>query len=461
MIDRRRGRDSVKERKMRGSGTGGESCGVGRYGGLALLTITAILCNIDRGIIAILFEPIRAEFGLHDWQLGLLSGFGFTLFYSFGSLFIARVAERSDRITILSVAIAGWSVMTMVCGLAQSYTQLLLARMGVGVTEAGCQPSCHALISDLFPEQERPFAMGVFAAGTVSGLLVSFPLGGIVAQHYGWRAALLLVGLPGIAFAMLIRLIMRDPRVQSITTQSPADAVGEPWSTAVKGIWANRVLRHAIIGATLITIATSPATSFGPAYLIRTFGLTEAQAGLRFGLLTGGAAILGNLAYGWLTARLLRRSPAWGMRVPAIASCIQIPAILVFLLSPGLGGALIGITVCAALAAGWMAPTYATVQTAAGPRRRATAAACLMTAYTLLGFGFGPLITGVVSDLLTPIMGEAAIRGGLIATIPFALWAALHFTISARELAGRAPDMADATVRNAAHLKSKLTSRTI
>jgi MFS family permease len=149
------------------------------------------------------------------------------------------------------------------------------------------------------------------------------------------------------------------------------------------------------------------------------------------------------------------------MRVPAIASCIQIPAILVFLLSPGLGGALIGITVCAALAAGWMAPTYATVQTAAGPRRRATAAACLMTAYTLLGFGFGPLITGVVSDLLTPIMGEAAIRGGLMATIPFALWAALHFTISARELAGRAPDMADATVRNAAHLKSTLTSRTI
>ncbi|MET3473456.1 putative MFS family arabinose efflux permease [Novosphingobium sp. 1529] len=426
----------------------------GRYASLALLTITVVLCNIDRGIIAILFEPIRKEFALQDWQLGLLSGFGFTLFYSFGSIVIARRAERRNRVGILALAVAGWSAMTMVCALAGSYVQLLAARMGVGLTEAGCQPSCHALIADLFSARERPLAMGVFAAGSVSGLLVSFPLGGLIAQAYGWRAALLLVGLPGLVLAIGLKLLMRDPRsLPHLSRQSAPHArrsdAGEPWTAAMKQIWDNRVLRHAILGSVLITIATSPSTSFGPAYLMRRFAISEAQAGLQFGLLTGTAALLGNLGYGWLTAALLRKGPAWGMLVPAIASCAHIPATLVFLLSSRLDVALAGITVSSVIAVGWMAATYATVQSAAGVERRATAAACLMTAYTLLGFGLGPLIAGVVSDLLKPWLGETAIRGGLLAAMPFSLWAVLHYGLAARALArGTGPaDFAPASPR--------------
>lgn len=425
------------------------SSGLGRYPYLFMLTLVVVLCSIDRGIIAILFEPIRLEFGLHDWQLGLLSGFAFTLLYAAGSLVIARQAERRDRTVILSLAIAGWSVMTMVCGLAGSYVQLLLARMGVGLTEAACQPASHTLIADLFDERERPFAMGIFAAGTVSGLVISLPLGGWIAQHYGWRAALLAVGLPGLLLAVIVRLTLHDPihRVRA-DLAAAAPVVGEGWRTALEAIARNHALRHVIGGSVLITMATAPATAFGPAYLIRNFGLSEAGAGLRFGLLTGSAAIIGNVVWGWITARLIRRSPVWGAYIPAIVSVALIPATLVFLLSPNLTIALAGVTVSSLIAVGWMAPTYAMVQGAAGPERRATAAACLMTAYTLIGFGLGPLIAGIASDLLKPSMGAAAIGGGLLTVLPFSLWACFHFWRAGRALGASArPDTLPPTTK--------------
>lgn len=416
---------------------------IGRYRYLLMLTLVVVLCNIDRGIVAILFEPIRAEFGLEDWQLGLLSGLAFTSLYAVGSLVIARQIERRDRISILSAAIAGWSAMTMLCGMAGTYVQLLLGRMGVGLTEAACQPASHTLIADLFDERERPVAMGIFAAGTVSGLVISLPVGGWIAQHYGWRMALLVVGLPGLVLAVIVRLILRDP-LRSIRADLSAvtPVARERWQAAFGAIARNRALTHVIVGSVLITVATAPISAFGPAYLIRNFGLSGTGAGLRFGLLTGFAAIMGNLTWGWITARFMRRSRAYGAYIPAFVSLAVIPASLVFLRSGDLTLALAGVTVNSFIAVGWMAPTYATVQGTAGIERRATAAACLMTAYTLIGFGLGPLIAGIASDLLKPMMGQAAIGGGLLTVLPFSIWASWHFWLAGRGLRAMRPEEA-------------------
>ena len=414
----------------------------GRNGALALLTLGVIICNVDRMVIAILFVPIQREFGLHDWQLGLLTGLGFTAFYAGGSFFFARLAERRDRVLILSIAIGIWSVMTLICGMATSFAQLLLARMGVGAAESGCQPISHSLISDFYEQDERPFATGIYAAGALAGGLVALPLGGWIAQAFGWRAALIAVGLPGLLVALALRLSVRD---RWRGPNAPAQAVtGETLGPALRAILADAALFNAIIGAVLFTIASAASLSFGPLYLIRAYGLDTAQAGLAYGVCSGATAIGANVLIGWLTSRLVKRDLSWAPRVAAIGSFFMLPSACLFLLAPTLPLALLGLAIKSIAGVVWLGPIIATVQMVAPPHRRATAAACLVASYTLIGFGLGPVLAGGIADLLRPRLGEMAIGGGLLALQPFAVWAGFHFLRSAtvlrrRQAVGAAP----------------------
>ncbi|MDO9368485.1 MAG: MFS transporter [Sphingopyxis sp.] len=404
--------------------------GGGAYGALAVLTLVLIVCNIDRMIIAILFDPIKAEFQLQDWQLGVLSGLAFTLFYGFGSLAIARLAETRNRVTILTAALAIWSALTMLCGLVSSYLQLLLLRMGIGLAESGCQPASHSLISDLFDEARRPFATGIYAAGALAGGLVALPLGGLLAEEHGWRAALLIVGAPGLLLALALRLTVRDPRSRAASRPRGQESAGE----AFRAIIAQPATRNTILGAILYAMASAAFLSFGPAFLMRKFSISAAEAGLYFGVLAGVPAIATNIAVGWAASRLARRNRAWLQWIAAIGTIAAIPASVMLLLAPTLELALAGLVLQSSFSVYWLGPSIAAVQVAAGAERRATAAACLVASYTVIGFGFGPVLAGAISDLLEPSLGPRALGGGLLALQPFALWAAIHFLRAAAAL---------------------------
>jgi MFS family permease len=407
----------------------GEATGAGQrssaVSALAILTLILVICNIDRMIIAILFDLIKAEFALMDWQLGLLSGLAFSTFYGVGSLWIARLAERRDRVTILAVCVGAWSALTVACGLAVSYAQLLVLRMGVGLAESGCQPASHSLIADFFDEDRRPVATGVYAAGALAGSLVALPLGGWLAGHVGWRGALIAAGIPGILLALLLRGMIRDPRFDARRARDVTES--EPAGAAFRSVFAGAASRNIIFGAVLYAIASAAFLSFGPSFLIRKFGISALDAGLYFGLLAGLPAVASNIFVGWLVARLARRRRAWLQWIPALAAAAGVGPTLVFLLAPDLSWALAALFVQSALSVVWLGPSIAAIQSAVTPARRATGAACLVASYTVIGFGLGPLFAGLLSDYLARSLGALALGGGLIALQPFALWAAFHF----------------------------------
>lgn len=400
------------------------------YGALAVLTLVLVVCNVDRMIIAILFDPIKTEFHLQDWQLGVLSGLAFTLFYGFGSLVIARLAETRNRVAILAVALAMWSALTMICGLVTSYLQLLFLRMGIGLAESGCQPASHSLISDLFDETRRPFATGIYAAGALAGGLVALPLGGLLAEQHGWRAALLIVGAPGLLLVLALRLMVRDPRSAAVSALRAQENAG----AAFRAIFSQRATRNTILGAILYAMASAAFLSFGPVFLMRKFSITAAEAGLYFAVLAGVPAIATNIAVGWIASRLARRNRAWLQWIAVIGCVAAIPASVVMLLASTLELALAGLVLQSSFSVCWLGPSIAAVQIAAGAERRATAAACLVASYTVIGFGSGPVLAGAISDLLEPSLGARALGGGLLALQPFALWAAIHFLRAAAAL---------------------------
>jgi predicted MFS family arabinose efflux permease len=397
-----------------------------------LLTLAVVICNIDRMVINILLEPIGREFRLEDWQLGLLTGLGFTAFYVLGSFVFARQAERRDRISVLTLAIVAWSAMTVFCGLAASFLQLLFVRMGVGAAESGCQPVCHSLMGDLFTDQERPVATGIFAAGTLAGGLLALPLGGYIAEIYGWRTAMIAVGLPGFLIALGLHLFAREPRPQATEVAARTESLG----AAIGAIVRNAALRNAILGAIFFTIASAASLSFGPLYLMRVFELSTGEAGVAYGLFSGVTAVLANLGIGYVASRLTRRSASWPPALAALGAFLEVPATLLFLLAPTLPLALAGLVLKSITGVMWFGPIIATVQMVAPPERRATSAACLVASYTLIGFGLGPVVAGAVGGILEARLGPAAIGGGMIALLPFALLACFHFyraTIAMRD----------------------------
>ena len=408
-----------------------------RWRMLWMLVLALVISNIDRNVISVLLEPIRLEFGLKDWQLGLLAGLTFTALYSLGSVFVSRLAERYNRVTIVSIGLLVWSALTFTCGLAGSYSQLLVARAGVGLSESSAQSPSHALIADAFQGRQRSLAMGVYASGALIGAIIALPLGGYAAEHFGWRGAFWAVSVPGILLSFALWLTVRDPRgdVGKIDRGSEGESKKrESLLQAVRALAKIPPIKHLILGGTLSATAGAAALSFGVAVLMRTHGLSGGQAGLALGLVNGGFAILGAISGGWLAGRLLARDHRWRALLPMWSQILTVPAIAGFLLFASTPLAIISGGVAAFMGAAWLGPTFAALQDSVDPRRRATAAACLLISYNLIGFGLGPLAAGIISDALKLVFGAHALGMALLALQPFALWAALHFFLASRRL---------------------------
>jgi MFS transporter, Spinster family, sphingosine-1-phosphate transporter len=394
------------------------------------LLVVYIFNFLDRQIVNILAEPISKDLGLSDTQIGLMTGIAFAAFYTILGIPIARYADRpsTNRVGLISVALAIWSAMTVLCGVAQNFVQLLLARIGVGVGEAGCTPAAHSLISDLAPPEKRASAISFYSLGIPIGSLLGMLIGGQLADSYGWRVAFYVVGTPGIVLALIVWFTLPEPRKHRAQTVVSPPAIG--LKEALSDIFASRAFIYLMIAGAGAAFLGYGKVTWTTIFLQRTHGLTPGEVGFWFGILVGAAGVFGTWLGGYLADRFGRTNRRHVLTGPAIGYALGIPiaicaywvddwrvALFLLLFPTVLGGLYIG-------------PTYSCGQGLVRPQTRAMASAVLLFAQNLIGLGLGPLLFGIASDMLKPAAGAESVRwvlygAALLGLVPaFFFWRA-------------------------------------
>ena len=407
---------------------------------LALLVVVNVFNYLDRQILSILLESIKRDLQLSDTALGFLTGIAFALFYTFAGIPIARWADRGVRRTIMAFGLAIWSGMTALTGLAQSFTQLALARIGVGIGEAACSPPAHSLLSDYFPPERRGTALSIFSLGVPIGIMIGYLAGGWINQYFGWRTAFFVVGLPGLVLALIVRLTLREPprghsegRPTTLTTSH-----SDSFSDVLRFMWQLRSFRHLSLAAALHALYGYGVLAFMPAFMMRVHGMTNtAELGLWLGLIAGVFSGIGTFLGGTLGDRFAagRKDMRWYMWLPAWATILSIPFSCLFYLWPEGRTALVLSIPSAILGPTYIGPTMAMTQGLAKLSMRATASALLLFILNLIGLGLGPQAVGVLSDLLQPTYGTESIRYALLSVVVTgSIWSSLHYFLAARTL---------------------------
>jgi len=363
---------------------------------VALLLLVTVCNYLDRIVLGVLQEPIKHELRLADWQLGLLSGPAFAILYSVAGLPVARLAERFNRSTLLSIATAAWSLMTALCAAAQGFGQLLLFRMGVGMAEGGCVPVSHSLLSNYFPAKQRGVVMSFVSGAPSIATSLAPVIGGLAAETWGWRAAFLIVALPGIFLALLVRATLKDPRVKA-----PVEAkTAKPATFWADVSWLAKTPAFVcvFIGGALIGIGNGGVVAFSVSFLIRNHHLPLSQAGGVVGL-TGMTGLIGAFLGGYLSDKFADSRGRSYVLLPAIGSVLAFTLYLAAFTVDTWALAL-PLLLSAAVAYNLKnGPLYAAVQNIVPSHMRATGAAVFMVAATVIGSMVGPLLTGVLSDL--------------------------------------------------------------
>lgn len=399
---------------------------------LAVLLSVFAINFMDRQILALLVEPIKTDMGLSDTQIGLLYGFAFAVLFATAGIPIARAADRGNRARIVNWALVVFSLMTAACGLATSYWQLLAARVGVAIGEGGTNPPSHSIISDLYPIERRSTAMAIFALGPHVGLLLGFLVGGWIAQLWGWRAAFLVAGLIGLLFAAVSFACLREPAARQV---DGVDAVEPPPAVAVlQTLMRHASLRHVFAGAALFSIAVYAVVGWLPSFLIRGHGLSTGVVGTVLALVIGLLGGAGTMFGGWVADRLGARDPGWRLGAVAIALVVMAPFWTIVFLTSDTTILLALLAIAGALLGFYLGPTFAMVQSLVDPSMRATAAACLLFVFNIVGLGLGPLAVGVLSDALQPDFGPKSLGIALLLVPPFCVWAAYHYYAAARTI---------------------------
>ncbi len=407
---------------------------------LGLLTCVYVLNFIDRQIVVILQESIRVDLGLMDWQLGLLSGFAFAIFYCTLGIPIARLADRGNRSTIIAVSIAVWSAMTALCGTVQAFWQLLLARIGVGVGEAGCSPPAHSIISDLYPPEKRSTALSIYNMGIYVGVFFGYLAGGWLDQVLGWRVAFLAVGLPGLLVALIVKTTLREPprglseQVDIAGSTVPPPAAG-PLLDVFLELWNRRSFRHLSLAAGLHAFVGYGAGNWMPPFLARAHGMESGEISTWLGPIAAVCGAGGAFLGGVLTDRYGIRDARWYIWIPAGAIVASVPLQLFVYTWPDPVVALLVYSVPVVLGAMYLGPMLAMVHGMVQPRMRAFASSILFFVLNLIGLGLGPLVTGILSDLLAVSLGLAeGLRWALVIVTLANVWCVVHYLLGARTL---------------------------
>ena len=389
-----------------------------RYYVLALLTLGYVFNFVDRQVMTILIEPIKMEFGASDTQMGLLSGLAFALFYATLGIPVARLADRWSRRNVLAISMTTWSAVTALCATATGFWHLLLLRIGVGIGEAGGTPPSQSLLADYFPPEKRAFAQGILATAPNIGILVGLFGGALIAEAYGWRSVFLVFGIPGILLAILIQLTIKEP----LKVTASASEEGAGLFSTLGNIFRLPSFAHIMVGVGFTGIAGYGLGVWSPSFLVRVHNMSLVDAGLYLGLIGVFGGGLGTISSGLLVDRLARRDKRWQLWLPAIGIFLALPTQLAFLLWPAehrlvMGDidvpfALVFMALSAVFASFWIAPSYAAVQNLVPQYWRTQASALMLLAINLLGMGLGPLLVGMLSDLLSQF-GDSSVRYGL------------------------------------------------
>jgi MFS family permease len=394
-----------------------------------VLLVVYVLNFLDRQIVGILAEPISRELGLSDTQIGLMTGIAFALFYTGLGIPIARFCDRptTSRVKVIAVCLAIWSAMTALCGSAQNFAQMFLARIGVGIGEAGGTPPAHSLIAEMAAPEKRASALSLYQLGPPIGGLIGMVLGGYLADSIGWRWAFVVVGAPGVLLALVVVILLRDPRQdvpvpklakpERLSIAASAGRIAGEFREAFQTIWASRANRLIMLSVAFAATANYGMLIWGPIYLQRTFGLSAGQTGLWFGLANGIGSALGVWYGGQLGDRLMKRGKQHLMTGPAIAIAISCPLLVLGLMANDWRLAIA--LFFPAIGVLWLhvGPAYSAVQGLVPPSSRATASAAILLMQNLFGLGIGSYAIGALSDHYKPEYGADSVRVVLVVLI--------------------------------------------
>jgi predicted MFS family arabinose efflux permease len=386
-----------------------------------LLCLVALFNFVDRQILVILLESVKKDFGVSDAAMGLLTGTTFSVFYVAASIPLARMADRGVRRNILAGALLVWSGMTAVCGFAQSYFHLAIARAGVAAAESAAIPISHSLLSDLYPPARRATVFAILMAAGSIGIAAGLYLGGWVNQHYGWRMAFFVVGFPGIVVALVLRLTVKEPQRQ--TALAGRGGVRELLTTPLF------VMLLAMSG--LGGLALYSTLGWMPTFLIRVHGLNTAQIGWQIGLAIALGNAGGHLTAGYLADRLAQKDIRWYAGVAAIGSLLAVPFALISLFTPNASLSIWSTFAWIFFMSGWYTPTYALAFRVASVKTRAQASAFITGSMVLVGLGIGPLLVGALNDHLKMQYGTDAVRYSLLTVVAVLLLLAFGYAVVA------------------------------
>lgn len=405
---------------------------------LGVLFLGYVINFIDRSILSILLEPIKQELVLSDTELGLLGGLAFALFYATLGIPIAALADRWSRVKVLSISMVIWSAMTALCGMASSFMALLVARIGVGVGEAGASPPSHSLISDYFPVETRATALSIYALGIPVGSMIGNAVGGWGAEAIGWRYTFFLVGAPGVLVALLLLMTLREPprglseKIQRVKTDvDKAPSMKEVF----KFLWAKRSFRHIGFAAGLHAFVGYGAGTWNAPFLIRSHEMPITEVGGWLAVISGIGAI-GTFGGGFLGDVLSKRydDRRWYLWVSGISTVVMVPFQFVAYLYGGLWAVIPCLFVVSILGGMYLGPSFAMTQGLVSLRMRAVASALLLFMLNIIGMGLGPYVVGIFSDLLEPSYGISSLRYALCLAVLANLWATVHYFLGAAVL---------------------------
>jgi MFS family permease len=400
---------------------------------LFMLILVYTFNFIDRQIVGILAGPIKAELELSDTQLGMMGGLAFALFYTALGVPIGWLADRRSRTWIMTVALAAWSGFTALCGLAQNFTQLFLARMGVGVGEAGGVAPAYSLIADYFPSHSRARALGVYSFGIPVGSAAGILLGGWIASTVDWRTAFVTVGLAGLALAPIFRLAVREPargRFDPPATRIAAPPIREVFRTLGRkpSFWL------LAFGSGSCSILGYGLIFWLPSFFGRTYGLDLVEVSLFYGSIVLVGGVIGIWAGAWLGDRLGQAKRSAYARIPAIAFLLAAPCYAAGVMSDWLPLTYLLFIIPQALGLAWLGPVLSAVQHLAPPSMRTTASAIFLFINNLIGIGLGTLLFGLISDGLAPRFGDESLRYSILIGLVFYLVSATLFLLASRRL---------------------------
>ena len=413
---------------------------------VCLLMLAFTFSHMDRNVMSILLNSIKHDLGLTDFQAGLMHGPAFALFYVFFGLPIARAADKYNRVNIIAIALTLWSTMTALCGIAQNFAQLGLARMGVGIGEAGCVPPAQSIIADYIPPERRAFALSIFSIGAPLGTILGIVAGGVLESWFDWRVAFFAIGLPGIIVALVIKFSIKEPIRGNVDDAAHAGDGTPSLKEVMNTIWHLKSLKHMIFGSSLIVFGGYGASAWMPSFLQRSHDLSTLQVSLLLGPIMLVAGVGGLLISGRVTDKLVQKNVEWYARVPAIATACAVPFSGLIMLIPQTTYMLFGAEIPSHIVAvgmfslpvaayiSYMGPVNALMQNMVVPRMRAMTVAVFLFVTNIIGMGLGPPLIGLGSDYFEGQFGQESLRIALMSTLVIYAWAAFHFNRARRTM---------------------------